>query len=1083
MKYTVYDRLLKREVGQQRKKYTDIRGIYGDRQWVEDMDIVDELEGHHGCVNALSWSTSGRLLASGSDDHRINIHSYHPESSTSQFSLTTSIVTGHRSNIFSVKFMPYSNDRTIVSATDDVRIFDIEHSGHSALGSGSRSNNGRRRMGMAPDGLTLTEGDTNAKAFSCHTDTVKRIVTEDNPFYFLTCSNDGDVRQWDVRQPSKAYPQARDTMLPQWARDTDASDNVPPPLISYSRHGLDLNTVSCSPSQPHYIALGGAHLHCFLHDRRMLGRDRNNERGSRLSSPGNGSEHDDALLGKATQCVKKFAPNGKQRMKRNDSGHITACKISDAYPNELIVSWSQDHIYGFDMLRAPDTSEEVKRTNVSNGDPSHRVKDQNRKRKRPKSGILSQEGSQRAESRQRTESSDEDLALRVTYGNGQSEDIRIEAPAETRMSREELNELRSTDHYRIAKTTVTIAKRMFDLGEHGETGLRLAFTSILGFANSILSDIDDIARTWGYPVDPNPVDVAVQNKLRDGRAASRRFVQAAGTLARVMGGQLLTGANSDALISQHFASIQPAPRERELPRHEQFGYDFLKAILLWLDSGPGAVVEGFSGRSSGPRLPIPWDADIDSIDEHLIPYLLELASDDPIVNVDVSRFETDETRILVSSEKEAVLAFSHALRLPFADLTGAMVPTSGDTPAHNLGQDRTTAKRKWAFQIGRGVLLSAAKDIKFAFVDRAFGGRGISDNKIKAQEQALREQQEDIDTLDDEGPVVDAELIRRASVQSGSEQAESSSTSSTASGSQPIITATVEEDDTEGREEEDDEDTDGDISSEEEDDDQSDDDDDDEEGLRRTRSGRMFWRSDFGRSRYEREKADLDVLCAPHTRIYTGHCNVQTVKDVNYFGLQDEYVVSGSDDGNVFVWDRKTAQLVTILEGDGEVVNVVQGHPYEPTMAVSGIDHTIKIFSPDTRLQRNARKGIGTQSSDPHSFSSLNWARNRRNRDQAPGSEPDPPAEALSDSDEEVAVNGLSSRKRMHQAYQITSKNDMDRKGGREDYFISQAVFAQLARHIAAQQGGGTGDGGGDGEGGERADGPVVITEENCTVM
>ncbi len=55
MKYTVYDRLLKREVGQERKKYTNVRGLYGDRQWVEDMDIVNELEGHTGCVNALRY--------------------------------------------------------------------------------------------------------------------------------------------------------------------------------------------------------------------------------------------------------------------------------------------------------------------------------------------------------------------------------------------------------------------------------------------------------------------------------------------------------------------------------------------------------------------------------------------------------------------------------------------------------------------------------------------------------------------------------------------------------------------------------------------------------------------------------------------------------------------------------------------------------------------------------------------------------------------------------------------------------------------------------------------------------------------
>ncbi|KAJ4374266.1 hypothetical protein N0V83_003007 [Neocucurbitaria cava] len=1079
MKYTVYDRLLRREVGQQRKKYTDIRGIYGDRQWVDDMDIVDELGGHHGCVNALSWSTSGRLLASGSDDHRINIHSYHPESSTSQFDLTTSIVTGHRSNIFSVKFMPYSNDRTIVSATDDVRIFDIEHSGHSALSSGSRRQTGRRSTRMAPDGVTLTEGDTNAKTFRCHSDTVKRIVTEDNPFYFLTCSNDGDVRQWDVRQPSKAYPPARDSMIPSWARDTDASDSVPPPLISYSRHGLDLNTVSCSPSQPHYIALGGAHLHCFLHDRRMLGRDRNRERGSRLSSPANWSEHDDALLGTATQCVKKFAPNGKQRMKRNDGGHITACKISDAYPNELIVSWSQDHIYGFDMLRAPDASEEVKQTKVANGDSSHRVKDQNRKRKRPKSGNSSQESAERAGSRQRTQSSDEDLALRVTYGNGQSEDIRIAPPAETRMSREELNDLRSTDHYRIAKTTITMAKRMFDLGDHGETGLRLAFTSILGFANSILSDMDDISRTWGYPVDPDPVDVAVQNKLRDSRAASRRFVQAAGTLARVLGGQLLTGANSDALISQHFASIQPAPRERELPRHEQFGYDFLKAILLWVDSGPGAVVEGFSARSSSPRLPIPQDSDIDAIDDILIPYLLEMATDDPIVNVDVSRFETDQTRVLFASGTDAVLAFSHALKVPFADLTGPSVPASCDSST----QTRDAAKRRWAYFVGRGLLLNAAKDIKFAYVDRAFGGRGIADKQMKVEEQTLREQQGEVDPSHDEGPVVDAELINRNSPGAGSEQTGASSSPSTgesvAHESRRIRVTTAEDDDAEEEDDDDDEDgddTDGDVDSEEGDpEDDEDEDEEDEEGLRRTRSGRMLWRSDFGRSRYKRERVERDVPCAPHTRVYTGHCNVKTVKDLNYFGLQDEYVVSGSDDGNVFIWDRKTAQLVNILEGDGEVVNVVQGHPYEPTMAVSGIDDTIKIFSPDTLLQCNARKGIGVQSSDPNSFSSLNWSRRRRNQAQSAQSESEPSDETLSDSDKEVAANGLRSRKRMHQAYQITSKNDMDRKGGREDYFISQAVFAQLARHIAAQQAGGEGE--------EGEDGPVVITEENCAVM
>jgi nuclear receptor interaction protein len=846
-------------------------------------------------------------------------------------------VTGHRSNIFSVKFMPYSNDRTIVSCTDDVRIFDIEHSGHSAYGSGSR----RRPDGTRPsihhlrNAVTLTGTETNEKAFRSHNDTVKRIVTEDNPFYFLTCSNDGDVRQWDVRQPSKTYPPAQDGRLPSWARDPDAADNVPPPLISYSRYGLDLNTVSCSPSQPHYIALGGAHLHCFLHDRRMLGRDKNRERGSRLSSPSNWTETDEELLGQATQCVKKFAPSGKQRMKRNDGGHITACKISDAHPNELIVSWSQDHIYSFDIHRAPDAREEVQSSKVSTGDTTGRVKNNSRKRKRPKSST--QETTDRAGSRQRTGSADEDLALRVRYGNGQSEDIRIEAPTSSGLSQEELNELRGTDHFRIAKTTVKTKKRIFGLVDLGESGLHLAYTSLLGMAHSILPDMDDLSRTWGYPVDPDPVDVAVQNKLRDDRAASRRFVQAAGTLSRVMGGQLLTGSSStsDAMLAQYFASIQHAPRERELPRHEQFGYDFLKAILLWLDSGPGAVIEGFSSRSGGDRLPIPQDSDMDAIEDVLIPYLMDLASEDAIVNVDVSKFMTDDIRVLFPTEIDAVRAFARAVQIPFADLTGDEDEDDEDKPEFQ-NQNRDTAKLKWGHQIARGVLLNASRNIKFAFVDRAFGGRGISDASIRAEERALKEQQEDIDTAEDEIEQLSAEIARADAIGELEAAVPGSSAEHVPSELEDLLDEEDEEDeeeteeemivedeeeDEEDEEEDEDEDSDGDMEEESEEEES----DSDDEGLRRTRSGRMLWRSDFGRRRYQRANVERDILCAPHTRVFIGHCNVKTVKDVNYFGLQDEYVVSGSDSGHVFIWDRKTAQLVNILEGDGEVVNVVQG--------------------------------------------------------------------------------------------------------------------------------------------------------------
>lgn len=67
---------------------------------------------------------------------------------------------------------------------------------------------------------------------------------------------------------------------------------------------------------------------------------------------------------------------------------------------------------------------------------------------------------------------------------------------------------------------------------------------------------------------------------------------------------------------------------------------------------------------------------------------------------------------------------------------------------------------------------------------------------------------------------------------------------------------------------------------------------------------------------------------------------------VNFLGPQDEYVVSGSDDGNFFVWQKDTGRLFDILEGDGSVVNVIEGHPHLPLVAVSGIDTTVKASSP-----------------------------------------------------------------------------------------------------------------------------------------
>ena len=52
MRPTILDRTVRREHGDS-SRYAGVRGIYGDRAWVDDFDIVAELPGHSGCVNAL----------------------------------------------------------------------------------------------------------------------------------------------------------------------------------------------------------------------------------------------------------------------------------------------------------------------------------------------------------------------------------------------------------------------------------------------------------------------------------------------------------------------------------------------------------------------------------------------------------------------------------------------------------------------------------------------------------------------------------------------------------------------------------------------------------------------------------------------------------------------------------------------------------------------------------------------------------------------------------------------------------------------------------------------------------------------
>ncbi|KAG2703097.1 hypothetical protein I3843_06G113600 [Carya illinoinensis] len=89
---------------------------------------------------------------------------------------------------------------------------------------------------------------------------------------------------------------------------------------------------------------------------------------------------------------------------------------------------------------------------------------------------------------------------------------------------------------------------------------------------------------------------------------------------------------------------------------------------------------------------------------------------------------------------------------------------------------------------------------------------------------------------------------------------------------------------------------------------------------------------------------DADEQSAP--QVYEGHRNCDTVKGVNFFGPNCEYVVSGSDCGRIFIWKKKGGELMRVMEADKRVVNCIECHPHTMVLASSGIESDIKLWTP-----------------------------------------------------------------------------------------------------------------------------------------
>ena len=142
-----------------------------------------------------------------------------------KYGLVNTIDTGHTQNIFDVALLPQDPARLLSVAGDKtVRLYDLNTASET----------------IQQPGHSLWNHHTSAcvRVLRCHSSRVKKIETESSNL-FLTCSEDGTVRQHDLRNSH-----------------TCGGSGCGPPLIRYDR--MKIYSISISKARPHLLVLAGS---------------------------------------------------------------------------------------------------------------------------------------------------------------------------------------------------------------------------------------------------------------------------------------------------------------------------------------------------------------------------------------------------------------------------------------------------------------------------------------------------------------------------------------------------------------------------------------------------------------------------------------------------------------------------------------------------------------------------------------------------------------------------------------------------------------------------------------------------------
>ncbi|CAK7311331.1 DDB1- and CUL4-associated factor 6 isoform X5 [Vulpes vulpes] len=738
------------------------------------------------------------------------------------------------------------------------------------------------------------DAETNRQCqFTCHYGTTYEIMTVPNdPYTFLSCGEDGTVRWFDTRIKTSCTKE-------------DCKDDI---LINCRRAAT---SVAICPPIPYYLAVGCSDSSVRIYDRRMLG----------TRATGN-------YAGRGTTgMVARFIPSHLN----NKSCRVTSlCYSEDG--QEILVSYSSDYIYLFDPK--DDTARELKTPSAEERREELRQPPVKRLRLR---GDWSDTGP-----RARPESERE-------RDGEQSPNVSLMQRMSDMLSRwfEEASEVAQSNRGRgrsrprggtsqsdvsalpavPSSTDLEVGESAMEVDPSAEQSLQPSTSSAMSAQAHSTSSSTESPHSTSLLSSPD-------NEQRQSVEASGRH----------------THHQSEFLRGPEIALLRKRLQQLRLKRAEQQRQQELAACTQQQPSTSGQ--SSHEGSSQDPRASdspssvvnkqlgsMSLDEQQDNNNEKLSP---KPGTGEPVLSLHYSTEGTTTSTIKLnftdewsstasSSRGNGSHCKSEGQEGPLAPQSSVQPPGDSDTTLEESSEDVTTYQEGTSAENTIENRIDTAQSDKFTSepLDSSSGERNdfnLDSSCEVPEESTSSEQGKEPGTSD----------------QPSTEGATSQNTTNPEPQSQTEAIGPLANEETLARD------------SALQDTDDSDDDPVLIPGAR-YRAGPGDRRSavariqEFFRRRKERkEMEELDTLNIRRPlvkMVYKGHRNSRTmIKEANFWGAN--FVMSGSDCGHIFIWDRHTAEHLMLLEADNHVVNCLQPHPFDPILASSGIDYDIKIWSP-----------------------------------------------------------------------------------------------------------------------------------------